>query len=171
MSLNLCIEPSLLRLKKEFEQLDLPDYCILRIGDEKYIELSGQIECYDFDLIGDLLSKYRCFSVYITPQEGYWKNRCIEFNFKIPLGYPHIAPKVKCLTKLFHPNIDENGNICLNCLREDWKPILSITIIICGLLNLLIEPSTTDPLNKEAADIININPILFQETNNKLFNI
>lgn len=43
------------------------------------------------------------------------------------------SPQVKCLTKVYHPNIDLEGNVCLNILREDWKPVLSINSIIYGL--------------------------------------
>ena len=38
--------------------------------------------------------------------------------------------------QVYHPNIDLEGNVCLNILREDWKPVLNINTIIYGL-NLL----------------------------------
>ena len=78
----------------------------------------------------------------------------------MPTSYPHDAPKVKCLTKVrprnaapaqgpwpqpdealaqvYHPNIDLDGNVCLNILREDWKPVLSISSIIYGLQFLFL---------------------------------
>jgi ubiquitin-conjugating enzyme E2 M len=37
--------------------------------------------------------------------------------------------------QVYHPNIDLEGNVCLNILREDWTPILNINIIIYGLFN------------------------------------
>lgn len=40
--------------------------------------------------------------------------------------------------QVFHPNIDVDGNICLNILREDWKPVLSISSIIYGLQFLFL---------------------------------
>jgi ubiquitin-conjugating enzyme E2 M len=39
------------------------------------------------------------------------------FTFHVPATYPHEPPKVKCTTKVFHPNVDLEGNICLNILR------------------------------------------------------
>ena len=48
-------------------------------------------------------------------------------------NYPHEPPKVKCETKVYHPNIDLEGNVCLNILREDWKPVLTINSIVYGL--------------------------------------
>lgn len=69
-----------------------------------------------------------------------------RFSFDIKPLYPHDAPKVrsfassalpvefshqvKCETKIYHPNIDLDGNVCLNILREDWKPILSISSVV-----------------------------------------
>lgn len=54
------------------------------------------------------------------------------FTFAVSANYPHEAPKVKCVTKVYHPNIDLDGNVCLNVLREDWKPVLNINTIIYG---------------------------------------
>ena len=65
--------------------------------------------------------------------------------------YPHEPPKVHCDTKIFHPNINLEGNVCLNILRQDWKPVLDINAVIYGLIYLFYEPNPDDPLNKEAA--------------------
>ena len=49
--------------------------------------------------------------------KGYYKGGRFVFNFKIGQNYPHEAPKVKCETQVYHPNIDLEGNVCLNILR------------------------------------------------------
>ncbi|KAJ1463003.1 putative nedd8-conjugating enzyme ubc12 [Pelagophyceae sp. CCMP2097] len=67
--------------------------------------------------------------------------------------YPHEPPKVHCDTKIFHPNINLEGNVCLNILRQDWKPVLDINAVIYGLIYLFYEPNPDDPLNKEAAQL------------------
>ena len=41
-----------------------------------------------------------------------------------------------CLWQVYHPNIDLEGNVCLNILREDWKPVLNINTVIYGLFHL-----------------------------------
>ena len=46
--------------------------------------------------------------------------------------------QVKCETKVYHPNIDLEGNVCLNILREDWKPVLTINSIVYGLQYLFL---------------------------------
>merc|ERR1712194_37351 len=73
------------------------------------------------------------------------------FKVTVPSAYPHDPPKVQCLTTIYHPNIDMEGAVCLNILREDWKPVLTIQSVIMGLQFLILEPNPDDPLNKEAA--------------------
>ncbi len=40
------------------------------------------------------------------------------------------------------------GNVCLNILREDWKPVLNLNSVMVGLQYLFLEPNADDPLNK-----------------------
>lgn len=54
--------------------------------------------------------------------------------------------------QIYHPNIDLEGNVCLNILREDWKPVLNLNSVMVGLQYLFLEPNPGDPLNKEAAE-------------------
>eukprot|EP00795_Rhopilema_esculentum_P011464 gene11464-21673_t len=91
-------------------------------------------------------------------------------NFKLVIcpdevgpNYPHEPPKVKCETMVYHPNIDLEGNVCLNILREDWKPVLTINSIVYGLQYLFLEPNPEDPLNKDAAEILRQNRRLFEQ--------
>lgn len=103
------------------------------------------------------------FEVTIKPEEGFYRGGTFKFSFAVPTVYPHEAPKVKCKTKVYHPNIDLDGNVCLNILREDWKPVLSINSIIYGLQYLFLDPNHDDPLNKEAADVLKENPRQFEQ--------
>jgi len=64
---------------------------------------------------------------------------------------------------VYHPNIDLEGNVCLNILREDWKPVLSISSVLFGLQYLFLDPNPDDPLNKEAADVLRNNPRQFDQ--------
>uniref|UniRef100_A0A7S3LU90 UBC core domain-containing protein n=1 Tax=Palpitomonas bilix TaxID=652834 RepID=A0A7S3LU90_9EUKA len=94
------------------------------------------------------------FEVAIKIESGFYKGGRFLFTFKVPDSYPHKPPKVHCETKVYHPNIDEEGNVCLNILREDWKPVLNINSCIMGLQFLFLEPNEEDPLNKEAAALL-----------------
>lgn len=76
------------------------------------------------------------FEIKITPDSGLWKGATYLFDFKIPDNYPYKPPKVLCKNKIYHPNIDLEGNICLNILKDGWRPILGTQQIIHGLIFL-----------------------------------
>lgn len=121
------------------------------------------------------------FVLTIEPDEGMYKGGRFHFNFAINQQFPHEPPKVKCTQKIYHPNVDLEGNVCLNILREDWKPVLNLNAVIVGLQVstehspyraeygycssiklmklkfLFLEPNASDPLNKEAAEDLRSN--------------
>ncbi|KAI9716508.1 MAG: Chitin synthase, class 2 [Chrysothrix sp. TS-e1954] len=120
------------------------------------------------------------FTLTIEPDEGMYKGGAFHFSFNINQNFPHDPPKVKCTQKIYHPNIDLEGNVCLNILREDWKPVLNLNAVIIGLQVrhdstlrpslsfadvltfaepqfLFLEPNPSDPLNKEAAEDLKSN--------------
>lgn len=147
----------------------------------------------------------------------YCRGGTFVFSFQVPSVYPHDPPKVKCKTKVsrkstqedclvlafmgnlfltfvriqqvYHPNIDLEGNVCLNILREDWKPVLNVNTVIYGLYHLFTvrtlpfyleswfmncitvfllfflgvqQPNYEDPLNHDAAAVLRDNPKMFE---------
>lgn len=97
------------------------------------------------------------FVLTIQPDEGMYKGGRFTFKFEIGPNFPHEPPKVRCQEKIYHPNIDLEGKVCLNILREDWKPVLNLNAVIVGLQFLFLEPNASDPLNKEAAEDLRSN--------------
>eukprot|EP00536_Pseudo-nitzschia_multiseries_P010201 jgi/Psemu1/307135/fgenesh1_kg.305_\ len=124
--------PGEIRIQKDIGELD-----------------GGKVALVTFPKPNDLTS----FHVSITPDTGYWKGATYKFVFNVPPHYPHSPPKVECKTNIYHPNIDLQGKVCLNILREDWRPVLDINSVIYGLIYLFYEPNPDDPLNHEAADL------------------
>jgi Ubiquitin-conjugating enzyme len=73
------------------------------------------------------------FNLILEPDEGMYRGGVFKFSFTINQNFPHDPPKVRCKQKIYHPNIDLEGNVCLNILREDWKPVLNLNAIFVGL--------------------------------------
>ncbi len=92
-------------------------------------------------------------NITISPSEGYYRGGTFEFQIDLSDGYPDAdPPRIRCLTSVYHPNIDQNddyseGDICLNMLDELWSPDLTLEDYIQGLLFLFYEPNPEDPLN------------------------
>lgn len=65
--------------------------------------------------------------------------------------YPMQAPKVRFLTKIYHPNIDKLGRICLDILKDQWTPALQIRTVLLSIQALLSSPNPKDPLANDVA--------------------
>ncbi|KAF2903639.1 hypothetical protein ILUMI_02546 [Ignelater luminosus] len=78
------------------------------------------------------------------------------FKVKLALSkdFPQMPPKAFFLTKIFHPNVAANGEICVNTLKKDWKPDLGIKHILLTIKCLLIVPNAESALNEEAGKLL-----------------
>ncbi|XP_021731446.1 ubiquitin-conjugating enzyme E2 10-like [Chenopodium quinoa] len=61
------------------------------------------------------------------PNESPYAGGVFLVNIHFPPDYPFKPPKVAFKTKVFHPNINSNGSICLDILKEKWSPALTIS--------------------------------------------
>lgn len=79
-----------------------------------------------------------------------------HFRMKLVLGknFPNEPPKAYFLTKIFHPNVAKNGEICVNTLKKDWKAELGIKHVLLTVKCLLIVPNPESALNEEAGKML-----------------
>ncbi|CAI5437474.1 unnamed protein product [Caenorhabditis angaria] len=90
---------------------------------------------------------------------GYFKA-----NIRFPSNYPYSPPSMKFLTKVWHPNVYENGDLCISILHapvddphsgelpcERWNPTQSVRTILLSVISLLNEPNTSSPANVDAS--------------------
>ena len=66
--------------------------------------------------------------------------------------YPFKCPKIKFLTKIYHPNIrQDDGEICDDLIKKDWKPTVTARSVINTLVKLIENPDLETPIEQEIA--------------------
>eukprot|EP01084_Bolivina_argentea_P287507 493353_1 len=75
----------------------------------------------------------------------------------IPSNYPIQPPKCKFITKIYHCNIDKNGEIDLDLLNAKWSPVVTIKKLLLGIIKLLGNPNTENSLMNEIAKMYKVN--------------
>ncbi|RVE72970.1 hypothetical protein OJAV_G00043880 [Oryzias javanicus] len=76
-----------------------------------------------------------------------------RLSLDFPAGYPYQAPRVRFVTPCFHPNVDDQGFICLDILKDKWSALYDVRSILLSIQSLLGEPNNESPLNTTAAEM------------------
>lgn len=87
------------------------------------------------------------------PKDTLYQNGIFVLSVKFNNDYPFIPPSIMFLTKILHPNISLEGEICLDILKYNWSPALSVVKVILSIISLLSDPNTKSPLNNDAAKL------------------
>uniref|UniRef100_A0A3Q3W7X4 E2 ubiquitin-conjugating enzyme n=1 Tax=Mola mola TaxID=94237 RepID=A0A3Q3W7X4_MOLML len=85
------------------------------------------------------------------PSDSPYQGGVFFLSVQFPTDYPFKPPKVAFSTKIYHPNISSNGNICLDILKTQWSPALTISKVLLSICSLLCDPNADDPLVPDIA--------------------
>ena len=78
--------------------------------------------------------------------------------------YPFKPPKITFKTKIYHPNINATGGICLDILKQQWSPALTISKVLLSISSLLTDANPDDPLVPDIAKIYKTDKAKYEAT-------
>ncbi|KAF4686674.1 hypothetical protein FOZ63_025374, partial [Perkinsus olseni] len=85
------------------------------------------------------------------PKDSPYEGGVFFLNITFPSDYPFKPPKCHFTTKIYHCNISANGSICLDILKDQWSPALTISKVLLSISSLLTDPNPNDPFVPEIA--------------------
>ena len=83
----------------------------------------------------------------VGPKDTPYENGKFKLEMYLNDNYPMEAPKIRFLTKIYHPNVDKLGRICLDILKDKWSPAIQIRSLLLSIQSLLSDPNYSDPLD------------------------
>ena len=87
------------------------------------------------------------------PGESPFEGGVFFLDINFPTDYPYKPPRVTFATKIYHPNINSSGGICLDILKDQWSPALTISKVLISICSLLDDPNPDDPLVPSIAEL------------------
>jgi len=96
---------------------------------------------------------YHWSGAIIGPEGSPYSGGFFQLDIHFPTDYPFKPPKIAFTTKIFHPNINSQGGICLDILKDQWSPALTITKVLLSISSLLTDANPNDPLVPDIAHL------------------
>eukprot|EP00042_Codosiga_hollandica_P036430 m.278453 g.278453 ORF g.278453 m.278453 type:complete len:148 (-) comp54888_c0_seq9:60-503(-) len=98
------------------------------------------------------------------PSESPFQGGIFFLKIEFPSDYPFKPPKLQFTTKIYHPNINVNGGICLDILSKAWSPALTISKVLLSITSLLCDANPDDPLVPDIAHLYKVDRKKYEQT-------
>ena len=93
-------------------------------------------------------------SIKVDNEESVYHGGTFLLEIRFPEAYPFKPPKVRFLTRVYHCNVsDRTGAICLDLLKGQWSPVITVQKLLLSIQSLLDDPCPEDPLTPEIAEL------------------
>ena len=137
------------KLVRQYEELKKGEYTWFSANPrtKKVVTPDGEVD-EDMDW-------YSWDAVIFGPENTPYHGGVFKLTLDFPTTYPFKPPIVKFVTRIYHPNIHPNGQICLDILKNKWSPALGVGQILLSIVDLLSCANANDPLNDEAGRLYN----------------
>jgi len=120
------------------------------------------VEGFSVKLVNDSLQEWEV--AIFGPPDTLYQGGYFKAHMKFPSDYPYSPPSLRFMTKVWHPNVYENGDLCISILHppvddpqsgelpcERWNPTQNVRTVLLSVISLLNEPNTYSPANVDAS--------------------
>ena len=97
---------------------------------------------------------YKWQATIMGPEGSPYSGGLFYLRIDFPEDYPFKPPKIVFVTRIYHCNINSSGGICLDILKDQWSPALTVTKVLLSICSLMDDPNPDDPLVSDIADLL-----------------
>ena len=102
----------------------------------------------------DEKDQFKWQATIMGPDDSPYAGGVFFLNIHFPTDYPFKPPKMNFVTRIYHCNISSNGSICLDILKDQWSPALTISKVLLSISSLLTDANPDDPFVPEIARLL-----------------
>ena len=96
---------------------------------------------------------YQWQATIMGPEGSPYEAGIFYLRIEFPQDYPFKPPKISFITKIYHCNINSAGSICLDILKDQWSPALTISKVLLSICSLMDDQNPNDPLMLDIANL------------------